>query len=53
MIRLKNKPGDCENCPFCYKSEGFVRGERGIEEKTGLRCGALMDNADYSKCPLS
>lgn len=52
MIRLKNKPNACEDCPFCYKSERFIRGDKGIEEKIGLHCGALMTSPDYEKCPL-
>ncbi len=52
MIKLKNKPTDCENCPFCYVWEGYERTNGKIEQKHLKRCGALMNNADFSSCPI-
>ncbi len=52
MIKLKNKPTGCENCPFCYESERYERVNGKISPSHSRRCGALMGEANFQNCPL-
>ncbi len=52
MIKLKNKPRDCSDCPFCYTTERYVREKGGVVSFTHTHCGAQRGEADFSSCPL-
>ena len=52
MIKLREKPTNCESCPFACTVEGYVRENGEIKSKTSIRCGARRENADINNCPI-
>ena len=53
MIKLKNKPLSCKDCPFACTSERYVRENGEIKMRESIRCGAKMDIADIENCPIA
>lgn len=52
MIKLKNKPDGCSNCPFCYKEQRYRYREGGVEEYEKSYCGVARAEVDGKSCPL-
>lgn len=52
MVKLKNKPKDCTDCPFCYVTDHFSYGEREILRSQKRYCGVMRDCANMQICPL-
>ena len=52
MIRLKNKPDGCKNCPFCYKEDRCRYIDSGVEHYQRNYCGVLRDDPEGKECPL-
>lgn len=52
MIKLKNKPNGCENCPFCYKEQRYRYREGGVEEYEKSYCGVARREIEGEECPL-
>ena len=52
MIKLKNKPDGCSNCPFCYKEQRYRYSEGGVEEYERCYCGVARSETDGRSCPL-
>ena len=52
MVRLKNRPDGCENCPFCYVTKGYFHDGKQVVERQKSYCGVKRGDADFRTCPL-
>ena len=52
MIRLKNKPSGCKDCPFCYTEKRYRYSSLGVEEYEKNYCGVARKELDEGNCPL-
>lgn len=52
MIKLKNKPRECKDCPFCYRSSKYSYQDVGVKEEEVNYCGVRRDCASIENCPL-
>lgn len=52
MIRLKNKPDGCKNCPFCYVEDRYRYVDGGVERYERSYCGVARAEIGEGACPL-